>query len=76
MNRRAWEVRPLLPAQVTYAAVDVAYMHRLAELLHDPLPPKLRAIVLEHSAKRVAWYDETDEVALHDGSSKAIAPVF
>jgi hypothetical protein len=55
--------------------MDVAYMHRLAEVVHDPLTDELKAKVLQLSDERVRWFEEPDERALHDGGERAVAPL-
>lgn len=62
--------------QVVYAATDVAFMGRLAELVYDTLPDEIKAKVVRVSEERLLWYAETDEKALFDGSERAIAPLF
>lgn len=73
---RCWEIRPLSSGQVIYAAMDVAYMHRLAEKLHSGLTPELKEVVDAESTKRALFFNETDEKALYDGTEKAVAPQF
>lgn len=75
-NPRSWENRPLGVDLIIYAAMDVAYMHTLAERIHSGLTPELKDVVLAESDKRALWYNEDDERALYDGGEKAVAPSF
>ena len=62
--------------QVVYAATDVAFMGRLAELMYEALPDELKAKVVRVSEDRLQWYAEPEEKALFDGTERAIAPLF
>lgn len=68
--------RGVLWLQVLYAAVDVAYMHTLAEVLHEPLTDALKAKVAEVSEERVRWCEGDMDATLPGGNTRAIAPLF
>jgi len=59
----AWERRPLTPAQLSYAASDVRYLHALYTLLAQRLGPKL------------AWArEESHEILLDALAAAAVTP--
>lgn len=62
--------------QVLYAAVDVAYMHQLADIVHEPLTADLKGKVAQASEERAAWCEGDQDATLPDaGGERAIAPV-